>query len=129
LSAVGSARPLIWMAGASVTTWLAATGLVEPGARIDVFLGMFGPLAAVATTWVLAERVYRESPGRLTLLMIAGFVGKLVFFAAYVAIVLGVFSHHPVPFVVSFTSYFIALYLMEAVFLRRLFAGGPHPSR
>ena len=90
---------------------------------------MFGPLAAVVTTWVLAERIYRDNPARLTALMIAGFVGKLVFFAAYVAIVLGVFSHHPVPFVVSFTSYFIALYLMEAIFLRRLFADGPHPSR
>ena len=117
------------MAGASGASWLAAMGLVEPAARLDVFLGMFGPLAAVVATWVLAERVYRESPGRLTSLMIAGFVGKLVFFAAYVAIVLGIFSHHPVPFVVSFTSYFIALYLMEAVFLRRLFADGPHPSR
>ena len=30
----------------------------------------------------------------------------------------------PVPFVVSFTSYFIALYLTEALLLRRLFAGG-----
>ena len=117
------------MAGASVTPGLAVMGVVDPPARLDVLLGMLGPLAAVVTTWVLAERVYRENPGRLTSLMIAGFAGKLVFFAAYVAIVLGVFSHHPVPFVVSFTSYFIALYLMEAVFLRRLFAAGPHPSR
>jgi hypothetical protein len=122
-------RPLVWMAGASGVSWLAVVGLVEPEARLDVFLGMFGPLAAVVVTWVLAERVYRENPARLTSLMIAGFVGKLVFFAAYVAIVLGIFSHHPLPFVVSFTSYFIALYLMEAVFLRRLFVDGPHPSR
>jgi hypothetical protein len=27
-----------------------------------------------------------------------------------------------VPFVVSFTSYFIGLYLMEALYLRRLFS-------
>ena len=122
-------RPLVWMAGASGASWLAVVGLVEPEFRFDVLLGMLGPLAAVVTTWVLAERVYREDPARLTSLMIAGFVGKLVFFAAYVAIVLGVFSHHPLPFVVSFTSYFIALYLMEAVFLRRLFVDDPRPSR
>ena len=30
----------------------------------------------------------------------------------------------PVPFVVSFTGYFIALYLTEALLMRRLFAGG-----
>jgi hypothetical protein len=29
----------------------------------------------------------------------------------------------PVPFAVSFSSYFIALHLVEALFLRRLFAG------
>ena len=29
------------------------------------------------------------------------------------------------PFAVSFSSYFIALHLVEALFLRRLFAGGP----
>jgi hypothetical protein len=28
----------------------------------------------------------------------------------------------PVPFVVSFTSYFIGLYLMEALYLKRLFS-------
>ena len=32
----------------------------------------------------------------------------------------------PVPFVVSFTSYFIALHLAEALCLRRLFAEGRH---
>jgi len=30
----------------------------------------------------------------------------------------------PMPFVVSFTAYFIALYLTEALLMRRLFAGG-----
>jgi hypothetical protein len=37
---------------------------------------------------------------------------------------LGVLSLRPVPFVASFTGYFIALYLAEALCLRRLLAGG-----
>jgi len=31
----------------------------------------------------------------------------------------------PVPFVASFTTYFIGLYLVEALYLKRLF--NPHP--
>jgi hypothetical protein len=32
----------------------------------------------------------------------------------------------PVPFAISFTVYFIALHLIEAMFLQRLFAGTPN---
>jgi hypothetical protein len=46
---------------------------------------------------------------------------KAVFFGAYVAGMLRLIGLRPVPFVVSFTSYFIALHVTEAVFLRRLF--------
>ena len=39
---------------------------------------------------------------------------------AYVAVMLKVLALRPMPFVVSFTSYFIALYFVEALGLRRL---------
>jgi hypothetical protein len=47
----------------------------------------------------------------------------MVFYGLYVALMLKVMALRPIPFVVSFTSYFIALYAMEAWFLRRLTAG------
>ena len=56
--------------------------------------------------------------------MIAAFAGKMVFFGAYVAVMLRRAGVRPVPFVASFTGYFIALYLIEALCLKRLFAGG-----
>jgi hypothetical protein len=54
--------------------------------------------------------------------MMAGFVAKMVFFGAYVAVVITLLSQPAVPFAVSFTSAFIALHLIEALALRRLFA-------
>ena len=60
--------------------------------------------------------------------MVQAFAGKLVFFGAYVAVMLKVLSLPPVPFVVGFTTYFIALHLTEALLLRRLFAGGTRAS-
>ena len=49
---------------------------------------MFGPLAAAAVSWVLTERTYTREPERLTALMIGAFGAKMVFFGAYVAVML-----------------------------------------
>ena len=54
--------------------------------------------------------------------MVTGLVVKMVFFGAYVAGMLKGAGLRPVPFVVSFAGFFIALHVMEAVFLRRVFA-------
>jgi hypothetical protein len=86
-----------------------------------VWWGMAGPLVVMTTTWMVTERVHKASPGRLTSVMIAAFAGKLVFFGAYVGLAIGVFGVQPVPFAVSFTGYFIALHLIEALWLKRLF--------
>ena len=117
-----------WMAGLSGLSWLVAAGLLDTQARIAVLYGMLGPLAMVAGSWVLMERAYRRNPQRLTGIMVAAFAGKLVFFGAYVAVMLRVLSLSPRPFVASFTGYFIALYLIEALYLRRLLAGSPRAT-
>jgi hypothetical protein len=45
----------------------------------------------------------------------------MVFFGAYVAVMLQIVGVHLVPFIASFTGYFVALYLTEALLMRRLF--------
>ncbi len=92
----------------------------------EVLLGMLGPLAVAGGSWVLVERTYRRNPERLTAVMVAAFAGKMIFFGAYVVVGLAVLSLRPVPFVVSFTGCFIGSHAIEALFLRRLLAGGPH---
>jgi hypothetical protein len=110
------------MVAASVLSWAGAAALVDRRTSIEILFGMLGPLAAATGTWFLAEWVYRQRPQDLTALMATAFVFKIVFFGAYVAVVILLLRFRPVPFVVSFTSYFIALYLMEALYLRRLFS-------
>ena len=90
---------------------------------------MLAPLASAAFTWVLVARNFTSRPEAVTPLMVAAFAGKLVFFGVYVTIMLRLLSLRPLPFVVSFTTYFIALHLFEALCLQRLFAGNapaPH---
>lgn len=111
------------MAAASVVTALVIA--VIPGFDSDreVVLGMLAPLAGAAVTWVIAARLFPARPERLTSMMMAAFFAKLVFFGAYVAIMLKVVMLQPMPFVASFTAYFITLHIVEALYLQRLFAG------
>lgn len=117
-------RLVCWMTAISLIAWLLTTVLSDRRTSLEVLYGMIGPLAAVCATWVLAERVYRQRPEALTAVMIAACAGKLVFFLVYVTLVIRVSAVRPIPFVTSFTAYFIALYFATALNLRRLFWGG-----
>src|SRR5262245_24044401 len=110
------------MAAASVAGWLAATAVFGPAHALEIQCGLIGPLVAVSASWIATERAFRRHPERLTALMVGSFGAKLIFFGAYVAIGVRLWSLRPVPFVVSFTGYFIGLYAVEAVLLQRLFA-------
>jgi hypothetical protein len=109
------------MAAASIASVLVVGTLVEPRVRLEVLLGMVGPLLMASGSWVLIERTYRERPQALMSVMIAGFAFKLLFFGVYVVVMLRVVTLRPMPFVASFTGYLAGLYLMEALYLRRLF--------
>ena len=112
---------VVAMAGASVASALVVGALVDPRARLAVLLGMVGPLLMATGSWVLTERTYHERPQAVMSVMIAAFAFKLVFFGAYVALMIRVVALRPVPFIASFTGYLAGLYLMEALYLRRLF--------
>jgi hypothetical protein len=115
-------RAAAWITVASIASAIAAA--VVAGWRAtapEVLLGMFGPLTAVTVSWVLTERIYAREPARLTGVLIGAFGAKMVFFGGYVAVMLMAAGMRPGPFVASFTSYFIALYLTEALLMRRLF--------
>jgi hypothetical protein len=111
------------MAAASILVATVAVAVAGRALGAEVLLGMLAPLGATAGSWVLIERTFRCDPQRLTALMIGAFGAKMLFFGAYVAVMLTIVGVQPVPFIVSFTGYFIALYLTEALLMRRLFGG------
>jgi hypothetical protein len=117
-------KPVAVMVAASLGSWLAAALLVDARTRVEVLFGMLGPLAMASGSWVLVERTYARNPQTLTSLMIAAFAFKVVFFGAYVVVMLELLLLRPLPFGASFVSYFVGLYLIEALYLRRLPAAG-----
>jgi hypothetical protein len=97
-----------------------------------VLLGMLGPLLSAVAAWVVMARVQAAAPERLMGVMIKALIVKMIFFGAYVMAMLRLVQVRPVPFVIAFTAYFIALHMTEALFLKRLLAGGlraPDPQR
>ena len=111
------------MAGVSVGSWLAVTAL-KGDANPEVLFGMVGPLLAACASWVAVERMHAAAPERVMSVMLTAFMVKMMFFGVYVAGMLRGLELRRTPFVVSFTVYFIALYAMEALFLKRLFESG-----
>jgi hypothetical protein len=109
-----------WMAAFSALSAAIASSALDAGP--EVWLGMIAPLAVVSSSWIFAARTYSQHPERLTSVMMTAFAGKMVLFGVHFWVVLGVLHVRPVPFALSFGTYFIALHMTEAVCLHRLFA-------
>ena len=111
-----------WMITASVASAVAVSLLLGTAIAPEIMAGMLGPLLAASGTWLLVEQSARRNPLGLTAVMFKAFAVKMLLFAAYVVFALKGLMLSPVPFVISFTTYFIALHLTEALWLRRVFA-------
>jgi hypothetical protein len=122
-------KPVAWMSGVSAVSWLALIVVSGRENAWALFLGLIAPLVVALGTWIAIERTHKRDPARVTPLMIAAFAGKLVFFGTYVVVVLRVLHVRPLPFVISFTGYFIGLHVAEALLLRRLFMNGTGAHR
>ena len=120
--------PLAWMIGVPVLVWAVVSVLAPAPVNPELLLGMLGPLASAVATWVVTVRAQRSNPARVTSVMVAALAAKMVFFGVYVVLMLGVVGLRYLPFVIGFTSYLIGLYVMEALFLKRLFLDGMRSS-
>jgi hypothetical protein len=112
---------LVWL---TVAGCLGSAVLITllPGieAAPEVWFGLAGPAGVTCAEWIATAGTLRRRPERLTSLRIRVFAGKMIFFAAYVAVLLGRDLVRPNPFIVTFAGYFLVLHIAEAVALHRL---------
>jgi hypothetical protein len=111
-----------WMLAACALSWLAVAGAAGARVNPEVMYGMLAPLVVGCVSWIVTARTYASSPGRLTGVLVKGLAIKAGFYGVYLIVGLRLLALRPIPFVVSFTSYFIILHLMEALFMRRMFS-------
>lgn len=120
--------PLAWLIGVPVGVWLIVSLAAPVPVNPELLLGMLGPVVSAAVTWVVTVRAERTNRARLMSVMVAGLAAKMVFFGLYLVLMLVVVKVRYIPFVAAFTSCLIGLYVMEALFLKRLFVDGSRPS-
>ena len=94
----------------------------------EAFFGMLGPLVSAVATWIVVRRTHAAAPERVTGVMVVGFGVKALFFGIYLVAMLRGLGLRPIAFVISFAGFFIALHVMEALFLKRLFVEGSHAA-
>jgi hypothetical protein len=114
-------RQVVWVVAGCLVSWLAAAAMV--GHQRELLLGMAGPLLATAATWLVVERANRQGPAQVTRRLMAAFGIKMLFFGVYVVIVSRVPGLNVVVFAIAFLAYFVALYGIQALWLRGLAAG------
>lgn len=86
----------------------------------EVFLGMVIPTAVGVVILSEVGRILGREPSRLTAFMIKAFWLKMVFYGVCTLVIVGLLSFQAVPFIVSFTIYFIGLQIVEALYFRTL---------
>ncbi|MEE9573312.1 MAG: hypothetical protein V3W20_09715 [Candidatus Neomarinimicrobiota bacterium] len=96
-------------------------GLVFPQYIKEIFIGMLAPLFVTLFSIIWVKKVFTTDPEKLTATMTKSFFIKMVLFALYFIIILRFYSFKPSPFVISFTGFFILFYIIEAIFLQKLF--------
>ena len=114
-------KALAWMVAAGVGSWAGIAATMGERANPEVLWGMLGPLTVAVVSWLVVERAWAARPEGVLGVLLGGMAIKLMFFAAYAFVMLRVLSLRPIPFVASFTGYFIALHNIEALFMKRLF--------
>lgn len=93
---------------------------VMPAVATEVLVGMAGPVVVAVGSIMMMDRVSRRNPEGLTRLLIRAFVSKMVVFGLYVTLATVLMSLDVVVFVVSFTMYFVLLYLVETFYVYQL---------
>ena len=86
----------------------------------EIFLGMVAPLLLSIVSILWSESSFKKSPQILTNTLIKTFIARAIFFALYFILIFTYYDFEQIPFIISFTSFFMIFYVIEALFLQKL---------
>ena len=105
------------------------SGILYPQYINEIFLGMAAPLLVTILSISFIKRTYFISPRKVTETITKSFLIKMILFGLYFVIILSFYTFEQIPFVSSFTGFFILFYIIEAVFLHKLFQTGYNDNK
>ena len=84
----------------------------------EIFLGMVIPWSISLISISKTHSVYNINPEKLIKHMTKAMLMKMVSYGILLVIIFTFISFNPLPFIISFTGYFLALHITEAFVLR-----------
>ena len=117
-------RAILRFAGGDLNAIIGLAGLVGGTFFNDysseIFLGMVAPLLLSIVSVLWSESSFKKSPQMLTNTLIKTFIARAIFFALYFILIFTYYDFEQIPFIISFTSFFMIFYAIEALFLQKL---------
>ena len=111
---------IIYISMVCVGTW----GLLSaafPDYVKEIFLGMVLPWLISLISIVKTRSVYNLNPEKLIKHMTTSMLMKMMSYGLLLIIIFTFISFNPLPFIISFTGYFLTLHITEAFVLRFIF--------
>ena len=107
----------IYISMACVGTW----GLLSaalPDYIKEIFLGMVLPWLISLISISITHSIYSINPEKLIKNMTKALLIKMLSYGLLFVLIFTFISFNPLPFIISFTGYFLALHIIEAFTLR-----------
>tara|TARA_Y100000590_G_scaffold354883_1_gene408372 strand:+ start:89 stop:469 length:381 start_codon:yes stop_codon:yes gene_type:complete len=107
---------------------LGIAGWIFPLYLLELFLGWFGPVLTGFITMHFVIEATKKDPYSVTKMLAKGFVLKMVYYGLYIIIFFKLYSFKPIPFLCSFSGFFLGLHALEAVIIQDLSKPGRFPN-
>ena len=107
---------------------LGIAGWIFPMYLLELFLGWSGPIVAGFISQYFMTQAAKKDPYSVTKTLAKGFVLKMVFYGLYIIIFFKLYSFKPIPFLCSFSGFFLGLHALEAVIIQDLSKPGGFPN-
>lgn len=95
-------------------------GFMFPDFRSDIFFGWLGPAAAGFFSTLMLTHAAKKDKRSVTKSIQKGFVIKMAYYGIYIIAVYKLNGFEPVPFMCSFSGFFLGLHALEAIIIKDL---------
>ena len=87
---------------------------------LALFLGWILPVLAGIVTLHFIGSAAKKDPFLVTKILVKGLAIKMVYYGATILILFKLYSFEPIPFICSFSGFFLGLHVLEAVIIKRI---------
>ena len=104
-----------------ILTSLGILGLIAglyPVYGLELCLGWILPVLAGTVTLYVIGSAAQKDPFLVTKILVKGFALKMVYYGATILVLFKLYSFEPIPFICSFSGFFLGLHLLEAVIIK-----------